>query len=101
PTSPLRSHLLPYTTLFRSTVYRRTAEFCAVRPEAPKKRGRVLAVFSSKGGTGTTFIATNVAAALGAPTVLVDLNLQAGDLGLFLDRKSTRLESSHLVISYA
>ncbi|HEV2860801.1 MAG TPA: AAA family ATPase [Pyrinomonadaceae bacterium] len=66
------------------TVYERTAAFCAVQPEAPKKRGRVVAVFSSKGGTGTTFIAANVAAAMSAPTVLVDLNLQAGDLGLFL-----------------
>src|SRR5919112_1424401 len=67
-----------------ATVYQRTAEFCAIQPEAPKRRGRVLSVFSSKGGTGTTFIATNVAAALRAPTVLLDLNLQAGDLGLFL-----------------
>ncbi|MDT7806894.1 MAG: pilus assembly protein CpaE [Acidobacteriota bacterium] len=67
-----------------ATVYKRTAEFCAVQPEAPKKRGRVISVFSSKGGTGTTFIAANVAAALRAPTVLMDLNLQAGDLGLFL-----------------
>ncbi|HEX8355213.1 MAG TPA: AAA family ATPase [Pyrinomonadaceae bacterium] len=67
-----------------ATVYGRTAEFCAVQPETPKRRGRVLSVFSSKGGTGTTFIATNVGAALRAPTVLLDLNLQAGDLGLFL-----------------
>ena len=67
-----------------ATVYQRTAEFCAVQPEPPKKRGRVLSVFSSKGGTGTTFIATNVAAAMQKPTVLLDLNLQAGDLGLFL-----------------
>src|SRR3712207_2097330 len=67
-----------------ATVYRRVAEFCAVQPEPPKKRGRVISVFSSKGGTGTTFVATNVAAALQRPTVLLDLNLQAGDLGLFL-----------------
>jgi pilus assembly protein CpaE len=66
------------------TVYERTAEFCRVQPEAPKKRGRVIAIFSSKGGCGTTFIATNVAATMNAPTALVDLNLQAGDLGLFL-----------------
>ncbi|HEV2707925.1 MAG TPA: AAA family ATPase [Pyrinomonadaceae bacterium] len=66
------------------TVFRRTSEFCAGQVEAPKKRGRVVAVFSSKGGCGTTFIATNLAASLNAPTVLVDLNLQAGDLGLFL-----------------
>jgi len=66
------------------TVYERTAEFCRVQPAAPKKRGRVVAVFSSKGGCGTTFIAANVAASMDKPTVLVDLNLQAGDLGLFL-----------------
>jgi pilus assembly protein CpaE len=44
----------------------------------------MVAVFSSKGGCGTSFIATNLAAATGARTVLVDLNLQAGDLPLFL-----------------
>ncbi|HEX5708134.1 MAG TPA: AAA family ATPase [Pyrinomonadaceae bacterium] len=66
------------------TVLKRTGEFCTVREEAPKKRGRTVAVFSSKGGCGTTFIATNFAATLGAPAVLVDLNLQSGDLGLFL-----------------
>ena len=67
-----------------NTVLGRVAEFCAGRAEAPKKRGRVVAVFSSKGGCGTTFVATNLAAATEANTVLVDLNLQAGDLALFL-----------------
>ena len=68
-----------------ATVYERVAEFCSRQgTEAPKKRGRIVAVFSSKGGCGTTFIATNLASATSAPTVLVDLNLQAGDLGLFL-----------------
>src|SRR5215204_6330594 len=66
------------------TVYAKVAEVCAGQPETPKKRGRVVAVFSSKGGCGTTFVASNVAAAMEATTVLVDLNLQAGDLGLFL-----------------
>jgi pilus assembly protein CpaE len=66
------------------TVYARVSEVCAGQPEAPKKRGRVISVFSSKGGTGRTFVASNVAAALNAPAVLVDLNLHAGDLGLFL-----------------
>ncbi len=66
------------------TVFDHTAEYCRVQPEAPKKRGRVVAVFSSKGGCGTTFVAANVAASTDKPTVLVDLNLQAGDLGLFL-----------------
>ncbi|HEY0728997.1 MAG TPA: hypothetical protein VGD38_13055, partial [Pyrinomonadaceae bacterium] len=31
--------------------------------EAPKKQGRMISVFSSKGGCGTSFIATNFAAA--------------------------------------
>lgn len=66
------------------TVVERTTEFCAGQVEAPKKRGRAIAVFSSKGGCGTSFIATNIAAATNAPTVLVDLNLQAGDLALYL-----------------
>ena len=75
---------LPVSPEEFKTVYERTADLCRVQPTAPKKRGRVVAVFSSKGGCGTTFIAANVAAAIDKPTVLVDLNLQAGDLGLFL-----------------
>src|SRR5215213_3094976 len=66
------------------TVLDRTTEFCAGQKSAPKKKGRMIAVFSSKGGCGTSFIATNLAASLNAPTMLVDLNLQAGDLPLFL-----------------
>ncbi|HEV2915012.1 MAG TPA: AAA family ATPase [Pyrinomonadaceae bacterium] len=66
------------------TVIARTAAFCAARVETPKRKGRMIAVFSSKGGCGTTFMATNLAASTTQPTVLVDLNLQAGDLPLFL-----------------
>lgn len=66
------------------TVLERTAEFCGAQAEAPKKRGRVVSVFSSKGGCGTSFVATNLAASIAAPTALVDLNLQAGDLALYL-----------------
>src|SRR5439155_19718476 len=49
-----------------------------------KKKGRMIAVFSSKGGCGTSFIATNLAVYATARTLLVDLNLQAGDLPLLL-----------------
>jgi pilus assembly protein CpaE len=66
------------------TVLDRTAEFCAAHTEAPRKKGRMIAVFSSKGGCGTSFLATNLASVTNAPTVLADLNLQAGDLPLFL-----------------
>jgi len=66
------------------TVLDRVVEFCAGQVEVPKKKGRMIAVFSSKGGCGTSFIATNLAVATNARTALVDLNLQAGDLPLFL-----------------
>lgn len=75
---------LPISAQELKTVLDRVAEFCAGQAEAPKKKGRMIAVFSSKGGCGTSFIATNIAAATAARTVLVDLNLQAGDLPLFL-----------------
>jgi pilus assembly protein CpaE len=66
-------------------VLERTAEFAAEHAaEGPQKRGRVVSVFSSKGGCGCSLIATNVALACGAPTALFDLNLQSGDLELFL-----------------
>ena len=75
---------LPIIPAEFQTVMDRIADLLAGQVEVPKKRGRVVAVFSSKGGCGTSFIATNLAAALDAPSVLVDLNLQAGDLSLFL-----------------
>jgi len=66
------------------TVLDRISEFTVKQVEAPKKKGRMVAVFSSKGGCGTSFMATNLAAATNSKTVVVDLNLQAGDLPLFL-----------------
>lgn len=75
---------LPIRAEELKTVLDRVAEFCEGQVETPKKKGRMVAVFSSKGGCGTSFIATNLAASTNARTVLVDLNLQAGDLPLFL-----------------
>jgi pilus assembly protein CpaE len=75
---------LPISAEELKTVMDRVAEFCAGQVETPRKKGRMVAVFSSKGGCGTSFLATNLAAAANARTVLVDLNLQAGDLPLFL-----------------
>ncbi|MFZ0064189.1 MAG: AAA family ATPase [Pyrinomonadaceae bacterium] len=75
---------LPVSAPELGTVVERVAEFCHSHVEAPKKKGKMIAVFSSKGGCGTSFMATNIAACTGAPTILVDLNLQAGDLPLFL-----------------
>jgi pilus assembly protein CpaE len=75
---------LPISADELNTVLDRVGEFCADQVETPKRKGRMVAVFSSKGGCGTSFIATNLAVSTGARTCLVDLNLQAGDLPLFL-----------------
>ncbi|MGI8734322.1 MAG: AAA family ATPase [Pyrinomonadaceae bacterium] len=71
-----------------TTVIERTADFSVAHADdEPKKRGRAIAVFSSKGGCGCSLIATNLALVQSAPTVLLDLNLQSGDLELMLGLK--------------
>ncbi len=75
---------IPISTDELRTVLDRISEFTVKQVETPKKKGRMVAVFSSKGGCGTSFMATNLAAATASKTCLVDLNLQAGDLPLFL-----------------
>ena len=55
---------------------------------AGKREGRIITVFSPKGGTGKTAIATNLAAALAKGgkrrTLLLDLDLQFGDAAIML-----------------
>ena len=54
-----------------------------------KPAGRIISVFSSKGGVGKTTIATNLAVAmanrLSKRVAIVDLDLQFGDAALFLN----------------
>jgi pilus assembly protein CpaE len=69
------------------TVLERASEISAGDAQSAKERGRVIAVFSNKGGCGTSFLAANLAFALNAPAALVDLNLQAGNLDLFFGVK--------------
>jgi pilus assembly protein CpaE len=83
-----------------TTVIERTAEFAVEHAEDdPKKRGKVLAVFSSKGGCGTSLIATNLALMQKTSTVLVDLNLQSGDLELLLGVKPILLGRREAIVS--
>lgn len=62
------------------------------RIAAPASAGtfesRVISVFGTKGGTGKTMFAVNLASALaqqGKRVALIDLDLQFGDVGIFLD----------------
>ena len=64
------------------------------RSPEPAQGGKLLSVFGSKGGVGTTTIAVNLAIALrarekGRSVVLVDMNPQGGDVALFLDLQPT------------
>ncbi|HWR58731.1 MAG TPA: AAA family ATPase [Thermodesulfovibrionales bacterium] len=58
-------------------------------PEAEMEMGRVYTVFSPKGGVGVTTLAINIATNIyevtKKPTVLVDLDLYAGDVTTFLN----------------
>src|SRR2546426_9322942 len=78
---PPRSTLFPYTTLFRSV---RTAR--RIHPQARHHEPHRAAERGDADGA----VVRAGARALGA-----------GELGFRSDRKSTRLNSSHLVISYA
>lgn len=54
----------------------------------PRVRGKVVAIYSSKGGVGCTFLATNLALYIQSretPAVLVDCDLQFGDIPVFLN----------------
>ena len=66
------------------TVMDRMVEFYATVESSTKRKAHVVATFSGKGGAGVSFLATNLAAAMPGSTLIVDLNLQAGDVASFL-----------------
>lgn len=63
-------------------------------PVAPKKLGKVVTVFSTKGGVGKSVLSTNIATALASEfkksTIIVDLDLEFGDVSVMLQLKPTR-----------
>lgn len=71
------------------------AERVRVLTEVPTsqdlQRGKLITVFSTKGGVGKTVLATNIAVALARDTgrrvALVDLDLEFGDVGIMLGIK--------------
>src|SRR5690349_22386850 len=84
---PPRSTLFPYTTLFRSI----TRHLGYGRP----RRGAIVDAVREVAGAITASTVTTVA-------VFAPIGFVGGEVGeLFRDRKSTRLNSSHVEISYA
>ena len=62
--------------------------------------GRVIALFSPKGGAGTTTVAVNLAAAMvnmGKRVALVDADLQFGDVAVFLNLDPTKASFADVV----
>ncbi len=64
------------------------------RPDGQKSsRGRIISVFSSKGGSGKTFVTTNLATAIadmtGEDTAVVDLDVDMGDVFTYFGREPT------------
>ena len=62
--------------------------------EKPSHRGMVISVFSSKGGTGKTFLTTNLAMSIselsGQDTAVVDLDVDMGDVFSYFGLEPTR-----------
>src|SRR5207249_2891147 len=63
-------------------------------PAPSAHRGAVISVFSSKGGTGKTFLSCNLAVALaartGRETAVVDLDLDSGDVLSYFGKATRR-----------
>jgi len=66
----------------------------AGKQEGEEAHGKVISVFSSKGGTGKTFLAANLAAALaqhnGSTVALVDLDVEMGDAFSYFGKEPTK-----------
>ena len=67
----------------------------AAREAAAREEGKIITVFSPKGGTGCSCIAVNLAVALrqlkeDTPVALVDTCLQFGDVAVLLNQQATR-----------
>src|SRR5437773_3054798 len=70
----------------------RSAGAAAIRTDGSKNvRGHIISVFSSKGGSGKTFLTTNLATAMadmtGQDTAVVDLDVDMGDVFTYFGRE--------------
>lgn len=59
-------------------------------PNMPHRQGKIIVVYSPKGGTGRTTVATNLALSINSPehrAVLIDGSLQFGDIAVFMNEQ--------------
>src|SRR3712207_7865091 len=89
---PPRSTLFPYTTLFRSGYSKGVCDVLEAVVTYGEAQRRISAVVSLAGAVTGSILAENLPGFLGTLIRRLDLPL---------DRKSTRLNSSHANISYA
>jgi pilus assembly protein CpaE len=65
-----------------------------VRVHGPTRKGMVISIFSSKGGTGKTFLACNLAASIAiatkTKTAVLDLDFDLGDVFAYFGRDPSR-----------
>ncbi len=66
----------------------------ALPPPPPPKGAKIIAVFGTKGGAGSSTVAVNLSVALRDETkarvALIDANLEFGDVGVFLNLPNSR-----------
>src|SRR5690606_39782645 len=100
PPPPLPT-LFPYTTLFRSIAFRATFDGPPPPPSQRYWRGPILSKFDGRTWTAGPFIEAETP--FYTPTgrrLDYVLTLEPHNRRWLLDRKSTRLNSSHVKISY-
>lgn len=83
--------LKPVSELDLDSALQKLGRLWIVKPPPETEMGRMYTVFSPKGGVGVTTIAINLATNIyettRKPTVLVDMDLNAGDVTTFLNLK--------------
>src|SRR5690349_24029538 len=95
---PPASTLFPYTTLFRSLRAKTLDEAIAIENRSPY--GNAASLFTASGAAAARFEA-KVRAGMVGINVGVPVPREPFAFGGWKDRKSTRLNSSHVEISYA
>lgn len=83
--------LKPVAEVDLASALQKLGRLWLVRPAPESEKGRIYTVFSPKGGVGVTTLAINIATHIHQttkkPTIIVDLDLHAGDVTTFLNLK--------------